>query len=182
MKISERNLKKFISIYNFCYLFENYQKFEISKNLAKHGKISYEHAQVFAQLMNNLVPQVKCNPNDWIVEEEELNNNAIDDYLILKESLDNVKKVIGAKQKNILFKAVKYFYRKKTFFFQMDAYYLRIIMAFCDYLNGDISLNSFLKNHYFEISLFNGKKSKIDLRQLIRISNYILDCIKKYEK
>lgn len=60
--------------------------------------------------------------------------------------------------------------------YQMDTFFTWLVKGLFMYINDFISFDYFKKCYCFEISLFTGKKKEIDIRQSIKISQYIIKC------
>lgn len=104
----------------------------------------------------------------------------IDAYVSLKETLDLTRKLIGASEKNKIYKAVKQFYRKKYFCLQMDTYFCSVACAFYEYILEIISEEEFsLYSH--RIDLFTSRRIPIDKKEIVRISNKILEFYNKHK-
>jgi len=58
----------------------------------------------------------------------------------------------------------------------MDSYFTWLINGFFMYQSELISFEEFEKYYCFEVSLFTGKKSQIKIKQVVKISQYILNC------
>ena len=58
----------------------------------------------------------------------------------------------------------------------MDSFYTFLINGLFMYANRMVTFQDFLNNYCFEVSLFTGKKSPINLKYVIKMSNYILKC------
>lgn len=173
-KISYRNYLRLQWIYHFCNLYIAYRDFDLNKKIAKNEKLDWNQAESLSNFFNQLVFIKKSKPEDFIHNDDDSANNAIDSYINLKKCLLEIKKHIGTKEKNQLYKAVKLFYRKRTFCYQMDFFYTFLIFGYWNYVNNVISIDNFMKNHIFEVSLFDGRKKMIEIRQVIKISKYIL--------
>jgi hypothetical protein len=176
MEISRKNYYKIEKLYLFCWLYQLHRDFDLAKRVAKNKPLTWQQAESLSNLCNQIVTTKESSPQDFISEQNESSNNAIDKYLILKECLFNIKNKLGAKGKNELYKSVKTFYRKKAYCYQMDSFYCFLIEGFFMYANGMITFKYFLKNYCFEVSLFNGKKKPVNIKYVIKISNYILGC------
>lgn len=177
MKVSERNYNRVHLLFHFCHLYNTHRDFDLAKRVAKNNPLNWQQAESLSNFCNQIVPIKESKPQDFISESNESSNNAIDSYLILKSCLNSIKKNIGAKDKDKLYKAVKAFYRKKMYCYQMDSFFTWVINGFFMYINGFISFEEFKKNYYFEFSLFTGEKKPIKIKQVIKISQYILQQI-----
>ncbi len=176
MKISNRNYNRIEWIYLFCWLYTAHRDFDLAKRIAKHNPLNWKQAESLSDFCNQIIVTNKTNPQEFISEENEVSDNAIDKYLVLKDYIKKVELRLGAKGKNELYKSVKAFYKKKTYCYQMDSFYTILITGFFMYANGMITFQDFLNNYCFEVSLFTGKKSPIKLKYVIKISNHILKC------
>lgn len=159
---------------NFCNLYVAHRDFTLAKRIAKNNPLSYEQAEKMASFFNQLVVTKECNPTDLLHTENDATNAAIDKYLILKKCLQDIKTNYGVPYRNKLHKAVKLFYRKHIFCYEMDSYFTFVINGYFLYVNNLISLEKFKENYYFEVSLFTGKKKPLNLKKVIRIARYIL--------
>lgn len=176
MNISSRNYNRIERLYLFCWLYVAHRDFDLAKRIAKSKPLSWKEAESLSNFCNQIVIIKKTTAQDFIAEEDENYDNVIDKYSALKDCIEQVKLRLGAKGKNELYKSVKRFYRKKSYCYQMDSFYTFLINGLYAYANGIITFQDFLSNYCFEISLFNGKKSPINLRRTITMSNYILKC------
>ena len=175
MKISERNYNKLVWIFHFCNLYQAHRDFDLAKRIAKSNPLNWQQAESLSNLCNQLVVTKESKPQDFISEENQSSNDAIDKYLALKNCIAQVKYGLGAKDKNKLYKSVKAFYRKKMYCYQMDSFFTFLIKGFFMYQNRIISFKEFKDRYCFEVSLFTGKKKPIEIRQVIKISKYILN-------
>lgn len=176
MVISNRNYNKLIYLFHFCNLYKAHRDFDLAKKIAKLKPSTWQDAEVLSNFCNQIIVTKESKPQDFIVEQNESSNNAIDKYLLLKKCINDTKSSLGAKNKDKLYKSVKVLYRKKKFCYQMDSYYTWVITGFFMYINDFISFEQF-KNYYcFEISLFTGEKKPINIKQIIKITQYILKC------
>lgn len=176
MKISNRNYNRIERLYLFCWLYTSHRDFDLAKRIAKNKPLNWEQAESLSDFCNQIVSTKKTNPQEFISEQNESSDYAIEKYLILKNCIKEIKNILGAKDKNELYKSVKYFYRKKAYCYQMDTFYTYLINGLFMYANRMITFQYFLKNHCFSVSLFDGKRSPINLRHTIKMSNYILKC------
>lgn len=177
MKISERNYKRIEMLYLFCWLYTTHRDFDLAKRIAKNKPLNWQQAEKLSNFCNQLVKTKQIKPEEFILEENESCNEAIDKYLILKDCIKQIKIRLGTKGKNELYKSVKSFYRKKSYSYQMDSFYIFLIRGLYMYANKMIRYDNFLNNYCYQISLFNGKRLPINLKYVIKMSNYIL-----YEK
>lgn len=176
MHLSNRNLQKLNYIFHFCNLYIAHRDFDLSKRLAKNKPSTWKQAESLSNFFNQLVVTNETKPQDFISNEEDNSNDAIEKYLILKNCISEVKHSLGVKDKDKLYKSVKAFYRKKIFCYQMDSFFTWLINGFFMYINQHISFDNFKRNYCFEVSLFTGKKKPIEIKQVIKISQYILNC------
>jgi hypothetical protein len=176
MKISERNYNRIEKLYFFCWLYTAHRDFDLAKKIAKNKPLNWEQAENLSNFCNQIVITKQSTPQDFISDENESSDYAIDRYLDLKDCINQIKCRLGAKTKDKLYKSVKAFYRKKIYCYQMDSYYVYLINGLFMYANNIITYDVFLNNYCFEISLFNGKRRDIDLKYTIKMSNYILTC------
>jgi len=171
--LSKRNLEKLNWIFHFCNLYVAHRDFDLAKRIAKKNPLKWEQAESLSNFCNQIVKTKESKPQDFISDEDTNSNEAVDKYLALKVCLTQVKKAFGAKNKDKLYRSVKSFYRKKTYCYQMDSFFTWLINGFFLYVNDLISFETFKKHYYFEVSLFTGKKKQIELKQVIKISQYI---------
>jgi hypothetical protein len=179
MLISQRNYDRVYLLYLFCTLYSKHRDFDLAKKTVKNKPLTWEGAEKLSDFCNMMVTTKKAKPQDFIPSEDDKSNQAIDNYLRLKETLKEIKGAIGTKEKNELYKAVKLFYRKKTFCYQMDSYYMFAVTGFLLYLRGEITYNTFVNYYAVEVSLFKRERTPVNLRKAIKISNYIFECINK---
>jgi hypothetical protein len=175
MGISNKNYNRIEMLYLFCWLYTAHRDFDLAKRIAKNKPLNWKQAESLSDFCNQIVKTKEVKPKEFISEENESSDNAIDKYLVLKDCIEQIKNRLGAKRKNELYKSVKAFYRKKCYCYQMDSFYTFLINGLFMYANKMISYNEFLNNYCFEVSLFTGKKSPIKLRYVIKMSKYILE-------
>ena len=180
MIINNRNKAHLEDLFLFCHLYNSYRDFELYRRLTKHNTLTYDKAESLATLCNMLVKTKTAKPTDFIKTEDEKGNNAIDKYKLLKNNLNFIKQNFGVKKRNQIHKAVKRFYRKNTFCYQMDSYFTFLIFGFYIYQKGIIDFNYFLNTYYFEVSLFDGTKKPLKIKNVIRIYANIKEHIKHY--
>lgn len=176
MKISRKNYNKIEYLYFFCLLYTSHRDFDLAKKIAKHGPLNWKQAEGLSVFCNQIVLSKKSCPQDFISEENESCDDAIDKYLILKDCIFRIKFRFGAKRKNEIYKSVKLFYKKKMYCYDMDSYFTFLINGLFMYANKFISFEEFSKKYGFEVSLFTGKKTPIKIKSAIKISQYILSC------
>ena len=176
MKISDRNYSKIERLYFFCCLYTAHRDFDLAKKIAKSKPLSWKQAEFLSNFCNQMVSTKKSKPGDFILEDNENSDNAIDKFLALKDCIKLIKMRLGTKGKNELYKSVKHFYRKKIYCYQMDSFYSFLISGLFMYINNLITFQDFLNNYCFEVSLFTGERSPINLKYTIKMSNYILKC------
>jgi hypothetical protein len=174
--LSNRNLQRLNWIFHFCNLYIAHRDFDLHKRIAKNNPLNWEQAESLSSFCNQIVKTKESKPQDFISDDDTNSNNAVDKYLALKSCIAQVKYALGAKNKDKLYKSVKAFYRKKMYCYQMDSFFTWLINGFFLYVNDLISFDTFLRNYCFEVSLFTGKKKPIELKQVIKISQYILNC------
>lgn len=160
-------------IVNFCNLYVAHRDFILAKIVAKNKPLIYEQAEKMASFFNELVVTKQCNPYDLLHTENDSSNEAIEKYLKLKHCLQDIKTNYGVLYRNKLNKAVKLFYRKKIFCYEMDSYFIWLVNGYFLYVNNLISLEQFKENYYFEVSLFTGKNKPLNLKKVIKIARYI---------
>ena len=182
MHLNKRNLDNLLDVFIFCELYVAHRDFVLYKNVAKHNTLNWEQAENVANLCNMLVKTNEAKPTDFIKTDDQNSNDAIDKYQILKFKLDLIKDTYGAKKRDQIYKAVKRFYRKKTFCYPMDNYFNRLGVAFYLYSRGLFNLQYVIDNFYFEISLFDGTKKPLKLKNVIRVYANIKENIKHYKK
>ena len=174
--LSKRNFEKLNWIFHFCKLYNAHRDLDLAKRIAKNNPLNWKQAESLSNFCNQIVKTNESKPQDFISDEDTNANNAVDKYLALKSCLAQVKYALGTKNKDKLHKSVKAFYRKKKYCYQMDTFFTYLINGFFLYVNDLISFDTFRKVYCFEVSLFTGKKSPIKIRQVIKISQYILNC------
>ena len=175
MKISKKNYEKIVKLYHFCQLYIAHRDFDLAKKIAKSSPLTWKQAEGLSDFCNQIIRTKQSKPQEFISEENESNNKAIEKYLILKDCLKQIKFITDTKSKNELYKSVKLFYRRKTYCYQMDSYYTFLITGLFMYANKMITFSEFKDNYCFEVSLFTGKKSPINIKYVIKMSNYILN-------
>lgn len=176
MKISDRNSIKIGKLYLFCILYVAHRDFDLAKKISKGTPLNWSQAESLSNFCNQIISTKSSKPQDFISNENENADKVIDKYLILKNCLTRIKNVLGTSGKNELYRSVKSFYRKKTYCYQMDSFYTFLMTGLFLYVTKMISYSDFLNTYCFEVSLFTGKKSPINLRNAIKISNHILKC------
>jgi hypothetical protein len=174
--LSQRNLEKIETLYNFCGLYNAHRDFDLAKRIAKNKPLKWEQAESLSNFCNEIVTTKESKPQDFISDEDTNSNEAIIKYISLKHHIKQSKLLYGVKNTNDLYKSVKRFYRKKMFCYQMDSYFTWLINGLFKYANGFISFDNFKEKYCFEVSLFTGKTKPLNLKQAIRISQYILKC------
>lgn len=174
MNVNKRNKDRVEKLFYFCLLYISHRDFDLQKRLSKQKPLNYNQAEKLSNFFNELVVTRESSPQDFIANEEDSINNSIDKYIILKNNLKEVKEKFGAKYKNELYKSVKNFYRKRMYCYQMDSFFTFTIYGLYLYINKIITFEEFLEDYGFEISIFTGKKSLLDLKKTIKIAQYIL--------
>ena len=152
-----------------------HRNFDLASKIAKNKPLTYRQAESFSNFCNQIITVKQSTAADFITPENDAADQAIDNYLELKEFLKVVKIEYGTNRKNELYKVVKKFYRKKMFCYQMDCYYCNLICGLKQYQYESITFSEFMRYYCFEVSLFDGRKHPIDLRNAIKISRYILN-------
>ena len=175
MWVSSRNYKKIENLFYFCALYNIYRDFDLHRRVAKSKPLNWEQAENLSNFTNQLIKTKESCPQDFIHVEEDSVNTSIDKYIVLKNTLNDIKNQFGAKYKNDLFKSVKKFYKKRLYCYEMDSYFTFVIYGMYLYVNKIISFKEFLDDYPFETSLFTGKKTPIKLKRTIKIANYILN-------
>lgn len=177
MKISYKNFSKIERLYLFCLLYNAHRDFDLAKRVSKNKPLTWKQAESLADFCNQIVITKDTKPQEFISDENEKTNEVIEKYLVLKDCIERVKLKLGAKSKNELYKSVKSFYRKKSYCYQMDSFYIFLINGLFMYANRMITFQDFLNHYCFEVSLFTGKRSPISLKYVIKMSNHILKLI-----
>jgi hypothetical protein len=181
MNINKRNLDNLLDIFIFCELYVAHRDFILHRNVAKHDTLNWYKAEKVADLCNMLVKTNKAKPIDFIKTDDQKSNEVIDKYEILKLKLNLIKDNYGAKKRDQIYKAVKSFYRKKVFCYPMDNYFNRLGVAFYLYSRKLFTLEYVIDNFYFEISLFDGTKKPLKLKNVMRVYANIKENIKHYK-
>jgi hypothetical protein len=174
---NQRNSERIEKLAIFCFLYIAHRDFSLAKTIARNKPLAYEQAEKLASFTNQLIKTKESKPADFITEEDKAVNDAIEKYLVLKDSLKRVKEVIGAKEKNNIYKAVKLFYRKRIYGYPMDSYFCNLIDNLFYYSEGYIEKDSFIEYYCNEVCLFTGKWTKVDTRKAFKIAHYILNLI-----
>jgi hypothetical protein len=174
--LSKRNLDKIKVLHIFCDLYIFHRDFDLAKRIAKNNPLNWKQAESLSNFCNQIVTTKESKPQDFISDEDTNSNKVIIKYLSLKHRIKQTKLFFGVKNTNELYKSVKKFYRKKMFCYQMDSYFTWLINGLFKYANDFISFDNFKEKYCFEISLFSGKTKPLNLKQAIRISQYILKC------
>jgi len=172
--LSKRNIEKIKILHSFCGLYIAHRDFDLAKQIAKNKPLKWKEAESLSNFCNQIVTTKESKPQDFISDEDTNSNKAIIKYLSLKHHIKQTKLLCGVKNTNDLYKSVKKFYRKKMFCYQMDSYFTWLINGLFKYVNGFISFDNFKEKYCFEVSLFTGKTKPINLKQAIKISQYIL--------
>jgi hypothetical protein len=178
MELSERNIDRIDYLFQFCQLYIVYRDFILHKQVARSKPLTYESAESLSDFLNKIIDFKESKPIDFISDEDTNSNNLIDSHLKLKKRLDLLKAVYGVKYRDSLYKLVKLFYRKKVYMYDLDTYFSMLIEGLWLYSIGAISFLEFKKNYCYEISLFSGKISDINIKKTIKIAQYIFS-IKK---
>jgi hypothetical protein len=176
MKISNRNYNRIERLYLFCWLYTAHRDFDLAKNIVKNKPLDWKQAESLSDFCNQIVKTRETKPQEFIIDKNESSDNVIEEYLILKDCIKQIKIRLGAKGKDELYKSVKAFYRKRSYCYQMDSFYTFLINGLFMYANRMITFQEFLNNYCFEVSLFSGKRSPVKLRKIIKMSNHILEC------
>lgn len=180
MHISERTYEKAKIIYYFANLYLVHRDFVLAKQISKFETMDIQKAEFMSEFINKLFPNAESTASEFIQTEDERTDNVIDTYVSLKETLTLTRKMIGASEKNKIYKAVKQFYRKKYFCLQMDTYFCSVACAFYAYILEIISEEEFsLYSH--RIDLFTSRRIPIDKKEMVRISNKILEFYNKHK-
>lgn len=174
LKISDKNRHKIEKLYLFCMLYKAHRDFDLSKRVAKNKPLNWKQAESLANFCNQIVVTKHTTPQEFLSDDNTNADKAIDKFLELKTCIKLVKNKLGANGKNELYKSVKAFYREKAYCYQMDSFYTNLIWGAFIYAKDLIPYDVFLKIFCFEVSLFTGEKKPINLRQVIKMSNYIL--------
>lgn len=176
MRISERNYERVSYLFDFCNLYIAHRDFDLAKRISRNKPLNWKQAESLSSFCNQLVLTNETKPQDFISSENESSDSVIDKYVVLKKCLLGLKARLGAKNRDWIYKQVKAFYKKRMFCYQMDTFYTWLIKGFYLYANNLISFERFMKEYCFEISLFTGKKKPVQIRQVVKISQYILKC------
>lgn len=174
MNVNKRNKDRVEKLFYFCLLYISHRDFDLQKRLSKQKPLNYNQAEKLSNFFNELVVTRESSPQDFIANEEDTINTSIDKYIILKSTLKEIKNEFGVEYKNNLYKSVKKFYNKKIYGYQMDTFFTFTIYGLYLYINKIITFEEFLEDYRFEISIFTGKKSLLDLKKTIKIAQYIL--------
>ena len=158
---------------SYLYLYEKYRNFTLAKRISRF-ETTWEQAEKIAELCNTLVKTRVAEPQEFVKNENEKSDDLIDKYLELKKYLDFVKEKFGVPKRNQLHKAVKLFFRKKYFVYEMDAYFLNLAQGIMLLHNGLMTTNIFVNNYWCEYSLFDGSKKPLQLKKVLRIKNKII--------
>ncbi len=138
--------------------------------------MKWDKASSLSKFCNQIITTKESSPSDFMSDDNTNANDAIGKYIELKKCISQVKIAFGTKNKDKLYKSAKAFYRKKMYCYQMDTFFTWLVKGLFMYINDFISFDYFKKCYCFEISLFTGKKKEIDIRQSIKISQYIIKC------
>jgi len=181
MRISKRNKGRIALLNIFCELYEAHKDFILAKRVANSKPTTWNDAEKLSNLANYLLPTKDSKPQDFMIGNEDKNNNAIDNYIKLKEKLNYLKKNFGVKIRNQLYKAVKYFFRKNKYCCYMDSFFIHLIEGLNLYSSSKITFNHFVSNFTFNLSIFifTGKVKKINIKLSIEIAKYIFDIIER---
>lgn len=172
--LSENNCEKVNLLFHFCNLYIAHRDFDLAKRIAKNSPMKWDKASSLSKFCNQIITTKESSPSDFMSDDNTNANDLIEKYLELKKCIALVKSNLGAKNKDQLYKSVKVFYRKKMYCYQMDTFFTWLISGLFMYINDIISFDYFQKCYCFEVSLFTGKKKEIDIRQSIKISQYII--------
>jgi len=173
INIKQSNLKKIEEIFIFCNLYKLHRDFLLSKNIAKHDILKWTEAEKISNFCNMLIKTKVSTAKDFIKSEDENANIAIENYNKLKDYLLAIKKNHSVKTRDRIYKAVKIFYKKKYFCYQMDSYFINLSFGVHLLINKQIGELYFEKYYWNEISLFTGKTSPLKLKNVIKIYSKI---------
>jgi len=174
--LSAKNCEKVNLLFHFCNLYIAHRDFDLAKRIAKNSPMKWDKASCLSSFCNQIITTKESSPCDFMSDDNTNANDAIGKYLELKKCIAQVKIAFGTKNKDKLYKSVKSFYRKKMYCYQMDTFFTWLVKGLFMYINDFISFDYFKKCYCFEISLITGKKKEIDIRQSIKISQYIIKC------
>ena len=91
MKISNRNYNRIERLYLFCWLYTAHRDFDLAKRIAKNRPLNWKQAESLSDFCNQIVVTKETKPQEFISEENESSDNAIDKYLVLKDCIEQVK-------------------------------------------------------------------------------------------
>lgn len=182
MNINQRNAQRILDVTLFCRLYELNRDFILQRNLIKHDCTNYKDAEKMADFCNTIIKTRTAKPTDFIQTEDEKNNAVIDAHQNLKKGLNDLKQMFGCKKRDEIYKAVKLFYRKKYFCYEMDCYFIMLIRGYIVLVNGFISYDQFMNVFFVEYSLFDGSKKQLKLKRVVQIFQKINEVISQCTK
>lgn len=144
--------------------YEAYFRFVDCTTLAKTGGISYSDAEDFSNFIGNVFG-CDVNPSDYVYSQDELSNEAIESYKVLKAVLDKYddsgKRIISGTAKQLFY--TKFYMRPYCYFF--IEYLHRVLFYVNDSLtNGEEGIIEDLKDDSVWFNLCNGSPRKMDTR------------------
>ena len=139
-----------------------YTMMQLHRQLLQHEN-NWQDAEHLSHWMNVLMPYKECCPTDFIYDEDEVSNTAINNYNEFKHWITIAEKVgINEKTLTAFCKSVD----NLQFAFHLKIYghifYPEWLMALFLYLNHAISKTE-LENTFVEYSLFSGKPKPANL-------------------
>lgn len=184
--INLNNHNKIVDNIIFCTLYQLYRDFDLRKRCSKAGTLSWKQAESISDLCNTLIKIRQASPDEFIKTEDETSNELITKYNDLKEGLNIIKDKFGPKKKNQLLRAVKTFYRKRSFCYEMDCYYCLLSLGVHNLMSGYITKDQLIEHYFCKYSLFTGKRTNLSLKEVVRvyskINNTIQNSTDKYIK
>lgn len=144
--------------------YEAYFRIVDCATLAKTGGISYSDAEDFSYFIGNVFG-CDVNPSDYVYSQDELSNEAIESYKVLKAVLDKYddsgKRIISGTAKQLFY--TKFYMRPYCYFF--IEYLHRVLFYVNDSLtNGEEGIIEDLKDDSVWFNLCNGSPRKMDTR------------------
>lgn len=176
--LKKEKLKDICNVYIFCELYNLHRDFYLNNKIARNKQISYLQAESLSDFCNQLIKTKKSKPQDFMQTEDESCNEVIEAHKKLKDFLIVIKNVYGAKFRDKIYKAVKLFYRKKYFCYQMDSFFTHLFQGLFLLINNIIGYDYFLHYYFVEYSIFDGTKKQLKLKKAAKVYFKIHELLK----
>ena len=97
---NQRNSERIEKLAIFCFLYIAHRDFTLAKTIARNKPLTYEQAEKLSSFTNQIIKTKESKPADFITEEDKSVNDAIEKYLVLKDSLKRTKQILRTKAKD----------------------------------------------------------------------------------